>query len=106
MTAKGFILRFEQDHPLVGITETPPDLQKLSSESQHMMCVANSEGYFVKMNPAFSRILGFSDQELRRQNIFDFGIPEDREKTIAEFRGLANGIQTVHFENRYRAKDG
>lgn len=82
------------------------DLEKLFSEAQDMMCVASTEGYFEKMNPAFQRILGFSDRELRTQPILSFVVPEDHEKTIAQFSGLASGKPTVYFENRYRAKDG
>ena len=71
-----------------------------------LFCVADLEGYFRRINPAFSRTLGWSEQELLRQPFFALVHPEDQEATHAELRRLAQGQTTTAFENRYRGKDG
>jgi PAS domain S-box-containing protein len=74
--------------------------------SQDMLCVAGFDGYFKRLNPAWEPVLGYSDEELRKQPFLDFIHPEDREKTIAEVERLSTGSLTVRFENRYRCRNG
>jgi PAS domain S-box-containing protein len=71
-----------------------------------MLCIAGFDGYFKKLNPAWSKTLGFSDEELTARPYLDFVHPEDRPATIAEAMKLSQGVDTIHFENRYRCKDG
>lgn len=74
--------------------------------SLDMFCVADFNGYFKELNPAFERILGYSVEELMAQPFVDFVHPEDREATVAETRRLLAGEHSICFENRYRLKDG
>jgi diguanylate cyclase (GGDEF)-like protein/PAS domain S-box-containing protein len=74
--------------------------------SRDMLCTANADGYFLELNPAWTRVLGYSKDELRAQPFVDLVHPDDRERTLAETAGLFAGGETIHFENRYRAKDG
>ena len=74
--------------------------------SRDMLCTANANGYFVELNPAWSAVLGYSEEELRSRPFIDFVHPEDRERTAAEAAGLLTGAGSAVFQNRYRAKDG
>jgi rsbT co-antagonist protein RsbR len=74
--------------------------------SLDLMAVANPEGYFIELNPAWTRTLGFSLEELRQMPFIDFVHPEDREATLKEAAKLFAGADSVYFENRYRSKDG
>jgi PAS domain S-box-containing protein len=82
------------------------DLDHLFTLSMDMMCVAGFDGYFKRVNPAWEKTLGYTHEELRSKPYLDFVHPEDRGSTIFEARKLTEGVQTISFENRYRAKNG
>jgi PAS domain S-box-containing protein len=74
--------------------------------SNEMLCTANSEGYFVDLNPPWERVLGWTLEELRSAPFIEFVDPADRDSTLAATARLAGGSDLVRFENRYRKKDG
>jgi PAS domain S-box-containing protein len=74
--------------------------------SLDMLCLANLDGHFVQLNPAWEKTLGWNTQELMARPFIEFVHPDDREATIAETARLGLGAETVSFENRYRCKDG
>jgi len=82
------------------------EADRLFALSIDMLCIAGFDGYFKKLNPAWSQTLGFTDEELTARPYLDFVHPEDRAATIAEATKLSAGIDTIHFENRYGCKDG
>jgi putative two-component system response regulator len=59
------------------------------------------------VNPAWERVLGYSEADLCSLPFIDFVHPDDRERTIAESTRLVEDAgTTVSFRNRYRAADG
>lgn len=63
-------------------------------------------GCFVETNPAWQATLGWGPDEIRSMTCADFLHPDDRERTNAVFAGLQDGRPALHFENRYRHRDG
>ncbi|MEP0885461.1 PAS domain S-box protein [Trichocoleus sp. ST-U3] len=74
--------------------------------SMDMLSVSGTDAYFKRLNPAFEQVLGYTNEELRRQPFLDLVHPDDRAATLAEVEKLAEGHLTLDFENRYRCKDG
>ena len=74
--------------------------------SLELLCIAGADGHFRRVNPAWTRVLGWSAAELIGRPFLEFVHPEDRAATVVEAARLGLGEPTVGFENRYRAKDG
>ncbi|GAC1303689.1 MAG: hypothetical protein NVSMB14_11950 [Isosphaeraceae bacterium] len=74
--------------------------------SLDMLCVANLDGYFLRLNPAWERTLGFEVEDLLAEPFLNFVHPDDREPTIVAVERLMLGEELISFENRYRCKDG
>jgi len=71
-----------------------------------MLCLADVDGFLKVVNPAWRRILGWTDEELMSRPYLDYVHPDDREATLAEASKVASGFQTIHFRNRYRCRGG
>ena len=80
--------------------------EKLFLESIDMISVAGSDGYFRKINPAFHRTLGWSDQQILSSPFYSFIHPDDIEPTKEVVHGLTKGKKVLNFTNRFRTVDG
>ena len=74
--------------------------------SLDLLCVADSQGYFQHLNPAWETTLGYPQEELMAQPFIEFVHPSDRDRTLAEFAKVKEGASVRQFENRYQCKDG
>src|SRR5688572_6472718 len=72
-----------------------------------MLAVAGFDGYFKRVNPAWTRVLGYTEEELLSRPYMEFVHPADRAATNVEARKLSEkGEELLYFENRYLHKDG
>ena len=82
------------------------DVNRLFSHSLDLLCIAGLDGYFKRVNPAWTRVLGWSEDELMSRPVADFVHPDDRERTLVARQNLAAGQPLRALENRYLCKDG
>lgn len=69
------------------------------------MVVANNE-HFVKVNPAFTKMLGYEEKEMYEKPFLEFNHPDDIERAKEAVARLIQGETIVNFEVRLRCKDG
>lgn len=75
--------------------------------SLDLIATANFDGYFTEVNPAFTRTLGFTSEELLSEPFVNFVHPDDVEPTLAAIvEQTEEGRDVLNFQNRYRTKDG
>ena len=82
------------------------EMDQLFKISLELNCIANTGGYFLRLNPAWERTLGYTLEELMAKRFFDFVHPDDLDRTHKAVSTLASQQSVGHFENRYRRKDG
>jgi PAS domain S-box-containing protein len=86
--------------------EAERDRDRFFDLSIDLLAIANFEGYFLRLNPAWEKLLGFSNAELMARPYLDLVHPDDLESTVAEAKGIRRGTAVIEFENRYRCQDG
>lgn len=82
------------------------DMTRFFELSLDLFCITGFDGFFRRINSNFSKILGYSDEELLSRPFFDFVHKEDQEKTKQQMSILFTGRPVVQFRNRYRAANG
>jgi len=82
------------------------ELSRFFALSLDMLCVAGFDGYFKRVNPAWEKVLGYTQAELLSRPYLEFVHSDDRAATRVEAKRLADGLPVMYFENRYFHKDG
>jgi PAS domain S-box-containing protein len=86
--------------------QTTCELENFFNISLELLCIASSDGYFLKMSREWENVLGYSIEELMSRPLTDFIHPDDINPTQHVLTHL-NDQQPVHFFiNRYRTKKG
>ena len=82
------------------------ELNQIFNFSPDIICIAGTDGFFKKINPAMCGILEYSQDELLTRPFFDFLHPDDKNKTRILLNTIEGGQSTDYFENRYITKGG
>ncbi len=82
------------------------ELSQLFNFAPDIITVTGMDGFIKKINPAATRLLGYSEEELVNSPFTNYVHPDDWEKTITLLAGLVDKIATVDIENRCITKPG
>jgi len=88
------------------IAERTADRDRMWRLSTDVMLVARFDATITAMNPAWTRLFGWREDELLGHSFMDLVHPDDRASTLAEMGRLAQGLTTLRFEHRCRCADG
>ncbi|NEX19634.1 EAL domain-containing protein [Thiorhodococcus mannitoliphagus] len=98
---------------LAGVARDNTELRQAEDEqarffglSLHLFLIAGLDGIIRRVNPAWTELLGYRQDELVAHHLLDHLHPEDVDSTRAEIQALLQGRDSHYFENRYRCKDG
>jgi PAS domain S-box-containing protein len=88
-------------------------LQKIVEENLRVFnnlvnlnAIAGYDGYFKRLSPSWTNLLGWTDEELKSKKFIEFVHPEDVDNTSKAVQNLVAGHSLNTFENRYRSKNG
>jgi PAS domain S-box-containing protein len=74
--------------------------------SADFICIAGFDGYFKRINPAVSKVLGYTEEELYSRPISSFVYPPDLKITLETREEVYKNNPLLNFENRYLTKTG
>jgi PAS domain S-box-containing protein len=82
------------------------ELDRFFSVNLELLCIADMEGYFHRLNIAWETTLGYPLSELEGSRFLDLVHPDDLESTGQAIATLYDGESIVNFKNRFRCRDG
>jgi len=88
------------------VEEKTRERDRIWNVSQDLLVVADRNGVWRTVNPAWTRTLGWSEAELLNRTSEWLEHPDDGGMTRAQVNRLGVNEATVRFESRFRHKDG
>src|SRR5882757_8381203 len=88
------------------VEEKTRERDRIWNRSEELLVVADRNGIWQTVNPAWTRTLGWSEAELLNRTSQWLEHPDDGGVTRAHVKRLIANDTTVRFESRFRHKDG
>jgi len=82
------------------------ELEGFFSVNLDLLCIADTDGNFIKLNESWKDVLGYSLEEILQHKFLDFVHPDDLNSTLRAVAELDGQRDVKNFTNRYIAKDG
>ena len=82
------------------------ELEQFFHVNLDLLCIANTSGYFVKVNHVWEQLLGFPETVIQQHQFLDFVHPDDLEVTLEAIERLTHEKEIKGFVNRYRDSQG
>ena len=94
-------------HAEKALKESEEKFRNFFNLTADLVVIASLDGYFLQINPNWSKVLGYSDEELLGKPYLEFVHPDDKQNTIDVIsEKLKQGETVFLFENRYLKKNG
>ena len=82
------------------------ELKNFFNVNLDLLCIADMNGNFIKINKKWEKVLGYSYEKLSKSNFLDLVHPNDKSATIQAIEKLRKEENIIDFINRYRNIDG
>ncbi|HEV7608565.1 MAG TPA: PAS domain S-box protein [Steroidobacteraceae bacterium] len=90
-----------------GRARAEAELARFFDLSLDLFVIASGDGFFKRVTPAITDMLGYSQEEALRISYMDMMHPDDRPRAQKELaRQMEHGDRVDDFEARFRHKDG
>jgi len=96
----------ERKNAQLELVKKTEELDNYFTNALDLFCIANTNGYFIKLNKEWEYTLGYTLEDLEGKRFLDFVHPDDLQPTLDAVATLAGQGQVLNFINRYRAKNG
>jgi len=90
----------------VALVEKTTELDRFFSLSLDLLCIADLEGHFLRLNQHWETTLGYPLDELEGSSFLDLVHPDDLASTLDAIAELSEQHPLLNFVNRYRCRDG
>ncbi len=113
--ARGKIIKDDNDVPIrmigthTDITKRKrlqEDISLFFSNSIELVSISKADGYFITLNEMWTKVLGWSKEELMSKPFINFVHKDDISKTTDIMKNIFHGHDVYDFRNRYLCKDG
>ncbi len=74
--------------------------------SLDLLCIVGHDGHFKRVNPSWTRVLGWTAEELLARPVLEHVHPDDHEGVLSARDELHQGRALLGLTNRYICKDG
>ncbi|MCL4233867.1 MAG: PAS domain S-box protein, partial [Deltaproteobacteria bacterium] len=82
------------------------ELDQYFTRALDLFCIADTDGYFRRMNQQWETTLGYPLAVLEDSRFLDLVHPEDLDETMRAVSRLSEQSEVIDFVNRYRCADG
>ncbi len=96
----------ERKQAEIALQTKTEELDRFFSLALDLLCIANTDGFFLRLNNQWEKTLGYLPSELEGKKFMDYVHPDDIEKTLDAMIQLQAGKKILNFVNRYRCRDG
>ncbi|UQD56379.1 PAS domain-containing protein [Flavobacterium sp. K5-23] len=70
------------------------------------MLIVGKGDYFIKVNPAFTKTLGYEQKDMNNKTFLSFTHPDDIKASVDAIKKLQKGVSLLNHRARARCKDG
>lgn len=105
-TAEELLVQEVGERVKIAVERARAERDRLWDLSQDMFARADFGGMMSAVNPAWTQVLGWSENELLTRGYATFMHPDDAAPTLAAIKRMAETRQPTRFENRIATHDG
>jgi PAS domain S-box-containing protein len=88
------------------LREKTEELERFFLSALDLLCIADTDGYFRRLNREWEKVLGYRLEDLEGRRFLDLVHPDDLQATLGAIAELNAQKEVVDFTNRYRCKEG